>query len=165
MINDLNNIERISETLDSEYHKMQHFIIDSNWNVCSVMDQVFKDVARSLPKQTLTGLLIDESGLVKKGNKSVGVGYQHFGNEGKTANSQVADFGCLCNGKHASLVDSRLHLPKSLTANNKRCDEAGVHTDKRIFKINQELAIYIEVVKSRLLKRKNDDAMYLIINK
>ena len=58
---ELNNIERISETLDTEYHAMHHFISDSNWNASAVMDQVAKDVSQSLPKQTLTGLLIDES--------------------------------------------------------------------------------------------------------
>ena len=97
MLSELNNIERISETLDAEYHKMQHFISDSTWNARSLMDQVATDVSSSLPKQTLTGLLIDESGWVKKGDKSVGVGHQYCGNVGKTANSQVAVFGCLCN--------------------------------------------------------------------
>ena len=115
MLSELNNIERISETLDAEYHKMQHFISDSAWNARSLMDQVATDVSGSLPKQTLTGLLIDESGWVKKGDKSVGDGHQYFGNVGKTANSQVAGFGCLCNGKYASLVDCRLYLPKSWT--------------------------------------------------
>ena len=99
MLSDLNNIERISEKLEADYHTLHHFISDSNWDARSVMDQVAKDVSQSLPKKTLTGLLIDESGWVKKGNKSVGVGYQYCGNVGKTANSQVAVFGCLCNGK------------------------------------------------------------------
>ena len=115
MTSEQNNIERISETLDADYHAMHHFISDSNWDARGVMDQVAKDVSQSLPKQTLTGLLIDESGWVKKGNKSVGVGHQYCGNVGKTANSQVAVFGCLCNSKHASLVDCRLYLPTSWT--------------------------------------------------
>lgn len=137
---ELNNIERISETLDTEYHAMHHFISDSNWDARAVMDQVAKDVSQSLPKQTLTGLLIDESGWVKKGDKSVGVGHQYCGNVGKTANSQVAVFGCLCNGKHASLVDSRLYLPTSWTSDRGRCKEAGIPDGERIFKTKQELA-------------------------
>ena len=124
VLSDLNNIERISETLDVDYHKFQHFISDSNWNARAVIDQVAKDVSQSLPKQTLTGLLIDESGWVKNGRKSVGVGHQQCGNVGKTANSQVAVFGCLCNGKYASLVDTRLYLPSSWTSDSDRCDEA-----------------------------------------
>ena len=140
---ELNNIERISETLDAEYHAMHHFISDSNWDARAVMDQVAKDVSRSLPKGTLTGLLIDESGWVKKGKKSVGVGHQYCGNVGKTSNSQVAVFGSLCNGKHASLVDCRLYLPASWISDSSRCKEADIPVEERVFKTKQELAIDI----------------------
>jgi SRSO17 transposase len=55
------------------------------------------------PKRKLTGLIIDETGTVKKGDMSVGVSWQYCGNVGKLANSQVAaikpifrrTFGCL----------------------------------------------------------------------
>jgi SRSO17 transposase len=144
----LNNIERISETLDSTYHAMHHFISDSNWDARAVMDKVAKDVSQSLPKQTLTGLLIDESGWEKKGNKSVGVGHQYCGNVGKTANSQVAVYGSLCNGKNASLVDCRLYLPASWTSDSERCDEASIPIDERVFKTKQELAA--DIIKHQL---------------
>lgn len=91
---------------------MHHFISESTWDASGVMDKVAKDVSKALPKQKLTGLLIDESGWEKKGDKSVGVGHQYCGNVGKTANSQVAVFGCLCNDKYASLIDARLYLPR-----------------------------------------------------
>ncbi|MDC7218132.1 MAG: transposase, partial [Spirochaetales bacterium] len=38
-----------------------------------------KQVDQSLPNRKLTGLLIDESGWVKKGTKSVGVDHQYCG--------------------------------------------------------------------------------------
>ena len=133
VLSDLNNIERINETLGTQYHQLQHFISDSNWNARSVIDQVARDVSQAFPKHTLTGLLIDESGWVKKGDKSVGVGHQYCGNVGKTANSQVAVFGCLSNSKHASIVDCRLYLPESWTTDSKRCDEAGIPTNERTF--------------------------------
>jgi SRSO17 transposase len=148
VLSDLNNIERISETLKTDYHALHHFISDSNWDARAVIDKVAKDVSKSLPKQTLTGLLIDESGWVKKGNKSVGVGHQYCGNVGKTANSQVAVFGCLCNGKYASLVDSRLYLPASWTSDSARCHEAGIPVNELVFKTKQELAI--DIIKHQL---------------
>jgi hypothetical protein len=148
VLSDLNNIERISETLDADYHVLHHFISDSSWDARAVMDKVAKDVSGSLPKDTLTGLLIDESGLVKKGNKSVGVGHQYCGNVGKTANSQVAVFGCLCNGKYASLVDSRQYLPVSWTSDVARCSEAGIPEKERVFKTKQELAV--DIIKHQL---------------
>lgn len=148
MTSDLNNIERISEALDAGYHTMHHFISDSKWDARAVMDKVAGDVSQSLPKQTLTGLLIDESGWVKKGGKSVGVGHQYCGNVGKTANSQVAVFGCLCNGKHASLVDCRLYLPASWTNDSERCKEADIPFEERTFKTKQELAT--DIIKHQL---------------
>ena len=71
-----------------------------------------KQTSKALPKRKLTGLLIDETGTVKKGKKSVGVGWQYCGNAGKTANSQVCVMACLSNGNHASMIDSKLYLPK-----------------------------------------------------
>jgi len=53
---------------------MQHFITETNRDERSVIDQVSKEVSSILPKRKLTGLIVDESGWVKKGNKSVGVG-------------------------------------------------------------------------------------------
>jgi len=44
-------------------------------------DQVARDVSAVLPKRKLTGLIIDESGWVKKGDKSVGVGWQYLSEE------------------------------------------------------------------------------------
>lgn len=70
VLSELKNIERISETLEADYHQFQHFISDSNWDARSLIDQVARDVSDAMPQKTLTGLLIDESGWVKKGNKS-----------------------------------------------------------------------------------------------
>lgn len=148
MLSDIKNIERISEALEANYHQVQHFISDSNWDARGLIDEVAKNVSRLLPKQTLTGLLIDESGWVKKGDKSVGVGHQYCGNVGKTANSQVAVFGCLCNGKYASLVDSRLYLPESWCQDAARCNEAGIPVEERDFKTKQSLAI--DIIKHQL---------------
>ena len=143
VLSDLKNIERISETLEADYHKMQHFITESDWDARSVIDEVSRHVNQVMPRRKLTGLLIDESGWVKKGNKSVGVGHQYCGNVGKTANSQVAVFGCLSNGKYASLVDTRLYLPKSWCGDPSRCKEAGIPRQNRVFKTKPELAINI----------------------
>jgi SRSO17 transposase len=71
----------------TNYHQMQHFISDSPWDHRKLIDQVALDVSCCLPKRKMTGLLIDESGWEKKGNKSVGVARQYCGNMGKVSNS------------------------------------------------------------------------------
>ena len=139
----LRNIERISEDLDANYHQMQHFITESNWDERTVIDQVSKEVSSILPKSKLTGLIIDESGWVKKGDKSVGVGWQYCGNVGKISNSQVAVFACLSNGDFASMVDARLYLPEDWCNDPVRCHEAGIPKGDRVFKTKLELALDI----------------------
>jgi hypothetical protein len=100
------NIEEISDTLlEPNYFQMQHFISDSNWSYRTAIDVAATQTSKSLPKTKLTGLIIDETGTEKKGDKSFGVGHQYFGNEGKTANSHVAVMGCLSNGDFASMID------------------------------------------------------------
>lgn len=140
---ELRNIERISEDLDANYHQMQHFITESNWDERSVIDQVSREVSSILPKRKLTGLIIDESGWVKKGDKSVGVGWQYCGNVGKISNSQVAVFACLSNGDFASMVDARLYLPEDWCNDPVRCKEAGIPNENRAFKTKLELAVDI----------------------
>ena len=58
VLSDLNNIERISETLDTDYHKLQHFISESTWDARALIDQVSMKVSDMMPQDTLTGLLI-----------------------------------------------------------------------------------------------------------
>ncbi len=105
--------------------------------------QASLDVSRNLPKQKLTGLIIDESGWEKKGEKSVGVAPQYCGNVGKVSNSQVAVFAALSNGDFASLVDAELFLPESWCNNAARCKEAGIPKESRIFKPKWEIGIDI----------------------
>ena len=136
----MRNIERISEDIGVDYFQMQHFITESNWDARMLVDQVARKVSSVLPKRKMTGLIIDESGWVKKGDKSVGVGPQYCGNVGKIANSQVAVFACLSNGDFASMVDARLYLPKDWCDNPSRCEEAGIPEENRVFKTKIELA-------------------------
>ncbi len=119
------------------------FITESNWDEHSVIDQVSREVSSILPKRKLTGLIIDESGWVKKGDKSVGVRWQYCGNVGKISNSQVAVFACLSNGDFASMVDARLYLPEDWCNNPVRCKEAGIPNENRAFKTKLELAVDI----------------------
>lgn len=141
LVSQLRNIEQISDTLGTtDYYQMQHFITESNWNAQDAIDMAAKQTSKALPKLKLTGLIIDETGTVKKGEKSVGVGWQYCGNVGKTANSQVCVMACLSNGDHASIIDSRLYLPKDWIEDPERCQEAGIPEVNRVFKTKLEIA-------------------------
>lgn len=129
--------------MNSNYYQMQHFITESGWSARELIDQVAREVSSLLPKTKLTGLIIDESGWVKKGSKSVGVGHQYCGNVGKLSNSQVAVFAALNNGDFSSMVDARLFLPEDWCTDTDRCEQAGIPEDERVFKTKLEIAYQI----------------------
>jgi len=134
------NLEKISETMNGNYFQMQHFITESNWSARQLMDQVALEVSSTIPRKRLTALVIDESGWTKKGDKSVGVGRQYCGNVGKVANCQVAVFATLSNVDYSSLIDARLYLPQDWCDDTRRCDEAGIPENERVFKTKAQLA-------------------------
>lgn len=105
-----------------------------------MIDTAAKQASNTLRQVKLTGFLVDETGVEKKGDRSVGVGWQYCGNVGKTANSQVAVMGCLSNGDFASMVDARLYLPKDWSDDAQRCERAGIPEEERGFKTKIDLA-------------------------
>jgi len=129
--------------MNVDYYQMQHFITESNWSSGELIDQVSREVNALLPKRKLTGLIIDESGWVKKGDQSVGVGWQYCGNVGKLSNSQVAVFAALNNEDFSSMVDARLFLPEDWCNDSARCDKAGIPQTERTFKTKLEIAYEI----------------------
>jgi SRSO17 transposase len=134
-------IEQINDRLGTtDYFQMQHFITESNWNEWDAIDLAAQQTSRSLPKRKLTGLIIDETGIGKKGDKSVGVGWQYCGNVGKTANSQVCVMACLSLGDHASMIDAWLYLTKDWIEDRERCQQAGIPEVTRVFKTKLEFA-------------------------
>ena len=143
------NVEKISEEMNVNYFQMQNFITDSNWDGRQLINQVAREVSSLLPKQKLTGLILDESGWAKKGRKSVGVGHQYCGNLGKLSNCQVAVFASLNNGDFSSMVDARLFLPEDWCQDQKRCDEAGIPLSERTFKTKLEIAYDIILDQSK----------------
>ena len=140
----LSNLQRLTETgVCKDYYQTQHFISDSFWDAQELMDHVSKEASSNLMANKLIGLHIDETGFRKKGKHSIGVDRQYCGNIGKIDNSQVAVFAALSQGDFATLIDSKLYLPKSWTSNKQRLDKAKVPLGQREFKTKQELALEI----------------------
>ena len=138
------NIERMTErVVDSEYHRIQHFISESPWDARIGFDRVAQNVSKILEGYSSVGLLIDESSCLKKGSESVGVSRQYAGTIGKVDNCQVAVYGALSAGKHYGLIDTALHLPKTWTEDKKRCLAAGIPKAKIVSKTKLEQAIEI----------------------
>jgi SRSO17 transposase len=71
-------------------------------------------------------LVIDETGFLKKGDKSVGVQRQYTGTAGKRENCQIGVFLCYVSKRGAAFLDRALYLPKSWAGDVERREEAGV---------------------------------------
>lgn len=122
---------------------MQHFISDSKWDYRILLDKISQKTDQMMPRDNIVSLIIDESGMVKKGEHSVGVAKQYCGNVGKIENCQVAVLGCLASGDFSMLIDSRLYLPESWANNSIRCNEVGIPESEQEFKTKGQLAIDI----------------------
>ena len=137
------NVERMIEVVpDTEYQALHHFASTSPWDHRVVIDQVALDSDRHLGGSPDTALIIDETGIPKKGQMSVGVARQWCGRLGKVDNCQVGVFASLVHGASAALIDARLYLPKLWTEDQKRCKRAGVPDDV-CFETKSQLALDI----------------------
>ena len=136
------NMSQIAQRVpNASPDNLQNFISDSKWDSRAVMDRVAQQVNDQIGDVNDASLIIDESGIAKKGEKSVGVARQWLGSEGKVDNGQVGVFTALCRGNNASLIDARLYLPQEWTNDPKRCLEAGVPQDNIIFKTKDQIAL------------------------
>jgi SRSO17 transposase len=70
--------------------------------------------------------VLDETGFLKKGKKSVGVQRQYSGTAGRRENCQIGVFLAYATQAGHTLVDRALYLPKSWTQDPERSREADV---------------------------------------
>ncbi len=134
-------VERIP---DSNYQQLQHFISHSEWDGKAVMRDVARNTNQNLESlKGEKGLILDESGNEKAGEKSVGVARQYIGNVGKVCNSQIGVYAGLSRAEKISLVGAKLYLPKEWTSDKKRCEKAGVPKEERKYRTKPELGLEI----------------------
>ena len=74
-------------------------------------------------------LVVDETGFLKKGDKSAGVQRQYSGTAGRVENCQVGVFLAYASSKGRTLVDRELYLPQVWAEDRERRREAGVPED------------------------------------
>jgi SRSO17 transposase len=105
---------------------VQRLLNAAKWDADEVRDDLREHVVEHLGDEETGVLIVDETGFLKKGEKSVGVARQCTGTAGDTVNCQVAAFLCYASEKGAAFVDRALYLPKKWTDHPVRRAEAGV---------------------------------------
>jgi SRSO17 transposase len=138
-------MERMAESVpNSDDQAYQHFLSQSPWEEDAVIDQVCHDTNQLIGGKE-SGLIIDETGIPKKGTKSVGVSRQYCGQLGKVENCQVGVFAVLAQGENVSPIDCRLYLPRSWVEDKNRCLHAGVPEEYIEYQRKQDLAVQLVI--------------------
>src|SRR5437667_7536034 len=83
--------------------------------------------------------VLDETGFLKKGEKSVGVARQYSGTAGRVENCQIGVFLTYASPQTHVLLDRELYLPKEWTNDAARCKGAGIPVE-RTFATKPQLA-------------------------
>jgi SRSO17 transposase len=84
---------------------VQHLLNDARWDPDLVREDLREYVVEHLGDEQSGVLVVDETGFLKKGEKSVGVARQYTGTAGKRENCQVGVFLCYASSKGAAFVD------------------------------------------------------------
>lgn len=71
-------------------------------------------------------LVIDETGFLKQGNTSCGVGRQYTGSAGKITNGEIGVFASYVSAKEHAFIDRALCLPQAWTLDPARLKAAHI---------------------------------------
>src|SRR3954454_16259632 len=94
---------------------MQHLLARADWDADQVRDDLRAYVVEHLGEEQGV-LVVDETGFLKKGTKSVGVQRQYSGTAGRIENCQIGVFLAYASGQGRTFIDRELYLPKEWAA-------------------------------------------------
>jgi SRSO17 transposase len=104
---------------------MQRLLATADWDADVVRDDLRAYVVEQLGDPGAV-FVIDETGFLKKGSKSVGVQRQYSGTAGRLENCQIGVFLAYASPQGRTFLDRELYLPKDWAADAARRDEAAV---------------------------------------
>jgi len=136
------NSWQLAEHLGREKpYGIQRLLGRASWSADEVRDELIRYASQHLIRSGDPGVLIvDETGFLKKGDKSVGVQRQYSGTAGRIENCQIGVFLALATSRGRALIDRALYLPESWCSDSLRCREASVPEDVE-FATKPQLAI------------------------
>jgi SRSO17 transposase len=106
---------------------VQDFLARAHWQADLVRDDLRAYVVAHLGDEQAV-LVLDETGFVKKGDKSCGVQRQYSGTAGRIENCQIGVFLTYASQHGHALIDRALYLPHSWANDPARRAGAGVPT-------------------------------------
>ncbi len=126
---------------DGNVRPMQRFISDAQWDDDKILNKYHSLVNEDM--STADGVLIfDETGFIKKGNDSIGVGRQYCGSIGKVENCQVGVFAAYASPHGYALLDKRLFIPQKWFSDDYQLRREKCKLPENIgFKTKPQLAV------------------------
>jgi SRSO17 transposase len=135
------SVQPMAERLGLAGHdQLHHFISSRAWDDAPLWRVLAEQVDQQIGGEDAV-LVVDASGIPKKGDLSVGVAGQYCGELGKVANAQVLVTLTLARGEVPLPVGLRLFLPSVWTDDPARCEEAGVPEAARMAQSKPEIAL------------------------
>jgi SRSO17 transposase len=110
---------------DSGPWRQQAILGRGRWDADALRDIVGDYVVEHLAADDAV-LVIDETGFLKQGNASCGVGRQYTGSAGKITNCQIGVFAAYVSRRGHAFLDRALYLPKAWTDDPARMAAAHV---------------------------------------
>lgn len=104
---------------------VQRLLNSADWNADAVRDDLIAFVSEQLGDPHGV-LIVDETGFLKKGIKSVGVARQYSGTAGRRENCQIGVFLAYATPRGGTFLDRALYLPDAWRNDTARRTEAGV---------------------------------------
>jgi SRSO17 transposase len=105
--------------------RQQALLGRAQWNADALRDLV-RDYTVEILAAPDSVLVVDETGFLKQGKASCGVGRQYTGSAGKITNCQIGVFAAYVSGKGHAFIDRALYLPKACTDDPTRMTAAHV---------------------------------------
>src|ERR687893_406496 len=120
-----NGWQLAEETGERHPRGVQRLLDAARWDADAVRDDLRAFVVEHLGDPRAV-LVVDETGFLKKGTKSLGVQRQYSGTAGRRENSQVGVFVVYAAPRGRAFLDRALYLPQSWVDDGPRRAEAGV---------------------------------------
>lgn len=108
---------------------MQRLLNHCLWDADALRDDVRDAVVEHIGDPERGILILGETGFLKEGVRSAGVGRQYPGTAGRIENSRIGVFLAYGSDRGRALIDRELYLPKDWTSNRGRCQAAGIGDD------------------------------------
>src|SRR5215813_11777211 len=123
----------------SQVRMTQHFLGQSPWPYLPLRAELGRWVDEAFGEAEGV-LIVDESGVAKCGDKSVGVARQYCGATGKIDNCQVGVFLAYASRHGHTLLDTRLYLPEVEWAQDPTRRQAAGVPPEMVFRTKPQLA-------------------------